>query len=134
MKPPVYLGAFLTDASRAALLAAYPAIHANVHAGHMTIRFRPSNLEVENAPIGRVVRLQVLAVYHDERGQVALVTGVVSKNDDEHVTISCAGGVSPVYSNELLKNKFDTSAVKRALCDTPLFLEAVIDVFPRTVK
>lgn len=109
----IYSGIFLTPESREHLLKAIPAMHPQVHAGHVTLVFRPTakHLEALEAHIGKVVGVRVVAAASDERGQAvrvvppaALVVASERVVDRRalHVTISCAAGISPVYSNELL--------------------------------
>ena len=73
-------------------------------AHHMTIKFDPSEDEVHALPMAEVADFKVVGWAADERGQAVLVvpTGVSSANRHPHITMSCAPGTLPMYSNELL--------------------------------
>ncbi len=103
-----YLAVRLTD--EAAHEVRGLAVHPSVHGHHTTLHFTPTEEEYEAAYaalIGQGVRLTVLGMVQDDRGQalaVQLPQGVACKNANPHVTISCAEGTTPKYSNELLAN------------------------------
>lgn len=133
----IYIGVFLTQESRQKLLESFPARHSTVQADHVTIKFRPSELEVANAPIGHKVKLEVVAEVSDEKGQAVSVRGVLSANRYPHITISCdpANGGTPAYSNELLQKFGATLDSISGLGNPPpntLTLDGVVDVFPRS--
>lgn len=95
----------LDGSSRAQLLSSFPPMHPNVFAHHITVAFKPS---VEQAArlaeeCGREVDINIAGEASDENCQAVLVSGVDSNNKMPHITISCADGVKPVYSNELLE-------------------------------
>lgn len=133
MKKPLYLGVFLTPESRTLLLDIIKPLHEERHADHVTIKFKPTDLEIENYSIGRKVKLELGAVVHDEKAQAVLVMGVISANKLPHITISVSRekGGTPNYSNELLENALALRAYV-ALYPPGLFLEGIIDTFPRT--
>lgn len=121
----IYVGAFLTPMSRSRLLRDFPPTHPNVHADHMTIWYDPPEDVVEDLPLGRQVRLKVIGLAEDDRGQAVVVRpeGVKSRNRTPHITISTAGGVTPAYSNNLVERGW-----------TPVVgptLTAVLDTYPR---
>jgi hypothetical protein len=127
-KEIVYLGVFLTPESRLELLHAFGPIHEKVTAEHMTIAFKPSKLEVENAPIGKTVRLKVVGYAVSSKSQAVRVYGVLSKNEHPHVTISFdSTQVNAAYSNELMVQQ-----AGGILYNKELYLTGVIDTFPRT--
>jgi len=105
MSDTIYWAIKLDDNSVGDLLAAYPPIHSKVYAEHMTIAFRPSP-EIEEQLMSRKgerVTLMVISHTSDDKGQAVVVDGF--KRADygvPHITISCADGVSPKYSNELI--------------------------------
>jgi hypothetical protein len=76
---------------------------------HMTIRFKPT--DVSQLPVlGEEVSLIVTEVAADEKGVAVKVEPNTNSRDlkmpaDQlpHVTVAVAPGVSPVYSNELLR-------------------------------
>lgn len=132
----IYVGLFLTEESRKKLLALFPPKHPKVTADHLTMAFKPSAQVMEslNPMLGMKVRLHLLHYASDEKGQaVSVQKGSLPycENEHPHITISCADGVSPVYSNELLE-KHDKPCQVIPLPD--LVLESVIDTWPRQKK
>lgn len=123
----IYLGVFLTPESRTRLLDLIKPVHEEIHADHLTIKFKPTELEVGNTPLGKRVTLKVEHIAQDEKGQAVLVSGIISANAHPHITISVAKGTKPVYSNELL-----ASDCKKDQPTEALMLEGIIDTFPRT--
>ena len=121
-----YVGAFLTPMSRQRLLRDFPPKHDQVHADHMTIFYAPSVEDVEKLPLGRQVRLKVIGIAEDEKGQAVVVRpeGVKPGNRSPHITLSTAAGVKAIYSNELIEQDW-----KPVVGPT---LTAVLDTFPRT--
>lgn len=126
----LYTGIFLDDFSRIRLLHKFPPIHSNVYADHVTLRFRPSPEEVLHLDHwtddhGDRVELVPVRLVSDDKGQALEVSPFniptfyssesnLPKNPQQilHITISCADGVSPVYSNKLL---VDSSACIAAI-------------------
>jgi len=47
--------------------------------------------------------MKIIGRAYDEKGDALLVENPKSKNKYPHITLSCAEGVSPVYSNELFE-------------------------------
>ena len=80
------------------------ALHQNVHCHHITLAYQPTpEIYLRYSRLfGRQIRFRIVGVCRDTKGQAALVEGVASEKPHPHITISCAPGVSPVYSNELL--------------------------------
>jgi 2'-5' RNA ligase len=70
---------------------------------HLTLVFKPTPLELESAPIGREIRLNVTGWAADDRAQVLTAKGYAVTRDNPHVTLALATGVAPAYSNELLE-------------------------------
>lgn len=69
---------------------------------HMTLKFKPSPEEVLSLPLGKDVKLQIIGIGSDEKGQaVAVSSEPQSNNPIPHITVA-TDGTSPVYSNELL--------------------------------
>ena len=91
------------------------------------MKFKPTDQEVAELQIGKLVRLQVVAVAQDDRAQAVVVLGVRSANEVAHVTISTAEGTKPAYSNELLG---------RGTTPLPATFEidGMIDTFPRSAQ
>lgn len=93
----------LTPESQERLLQAFPPVHPEVKAHHLTVAYDPDTafLERYRAKEGQTVQLSVIGHSADERGQAVAVAGP-STNMVPHVTISVAPGTDAVYSNELL--------------------------------
>ena len=104
-----YTGVFLDAASYAKLINWWEEhvkepLHAKTFAHHMTIKFKPTEEEINALPLGEKATLQVIGWGSDEKGQAVMVAphGVESANKIPHITIACAPGTSPAYSNDLL--------------------------------
>lgn len=108
MAKPIYTAIFLTEEAKETLKKLYPPKHPKVYADHVTLVFKPTPEQIAFlAPfMDQVAVFQVTGVISDEKGQAAKVTIPgnlqVPGQHLHHITISCAEGVSPVYSNELL--------------------------------
>lgn len=102
---PTFFSVVLDEGSQSQLRKL--AVHPVVHCHHMTVAYHPdeSYLPQLRALIGREYLLNVTALATDERGQAVRVNGAPSLNQNPHVTISCADGTPPQYSNELLQNE-----------------------------
>lgn len=108
---PIYYGVFLDDDSRDQLkrwwvnTVGSPLLPEH-YCHHMTVKFKPSPEEVESYQplIGSKVSVKVVGFAEDEKGQAVLVSPqeVQSANANPHITVSCAPGTAPVYSNTLL--------------------------------
>ena len=80
------------------------AVHSRVYSHHCTLAFKPDKVDLSKWEEGSLVELQVIGVASDDKGQAILVSlPVYCNNESPHITVSCEG-VSPVYSNELLKH------------------------------
>lgn len=92
--------------SRQALLHAFPPMHDNIYAHHVTIAFKPSESQArELAPFcGQVINFEAIAEASDDFGQAVLVSGIDGNNKFPHITISTSPETKPAYSNELLAN------------------------------
>jgi hypothetical protein len=103
--------AVLSPAARKILEAL--ACHEEVHCHHLTIFFKPTEDNIKaifSGHIGRPVTLKVIGIVTDNRGQAVIVeplTGMPS-NRRAHITVSCADGTKPVYSNELIEHGVPT--------------------------
>lgn len=127
MEKIVYLGVFLSDASKKKLLRRVPAAHAIVAADHVTLAFRPVGTEWDQLGfrVGKRVRLLVTGLYQDDLGQAVAVKlwGVRSENERPHITVSYPPESNARYSNALLA---------RSKRRWKLFvLEGVCDTYPR---
>lgn len=126
---PVYAAVFLTEDSKKLLLEKVPAKHPTVFAEHMTLAF--GRHMRDEYPIGKKIQLYAYAHFADERGQCVSVwshqtRGLLWESQIPHVTLSCAEGVKPFYSMEMLKDP-----TKLPVEDIALILEGVVDYHPR---
>jgi len=103
----IYTAIFLDEASKEALLKAFPPLHPKVAAHHVTLAFKsgPDVAKAFEPYLEKEVEFEVVGVASDDKGQAVKVTvpapyGEVNRGTLHHVTISCVS--SPVYSNELL--------------------------------
>jgi hypothetical protein len=104
-----YLSAKLTPMAQAKLLRAFPALHGEVRAEHMTVWYDPPEriLGQLQPLIGKKVKLKVVGYAEDEKGQAVVIdTRLPTKNRIPHVTLSFAGGSKAVYSNKLLAHGY----------------------------
>jgi hypothetical protein len=119
----VAICAVLSPAARKILEAL--ACHEGVHCHHVTIYFRPTEDDfnaIFRPHLGQQVILKVTGIVTNDRGQAVIVeplTGMPS-NRRAHITVSCADGTKPVYSNELIEHGVPTPL--------PLELEAIIQL------
>lgn len=92
--------------ARDAILASFPPIHGTVLAHHVTLAYRPRNVEWMKTWLpskGQEVDVVVTGCAHDKRVQAAAVkVGLECWNKYPHVTISVAEGVPPETSNDML--------------------------------
>lgn len=99
----IYSGVFLSPESKEALADWWPGeLLPKTFMHHMTLKFKPSPEEVLSLPLGKDVKLQIVGIGSDEKGQaVAVSTELPVDNPIPHITVA-TDGTSPVYSNELL--------------------------------
>jgi len=115
MNDTIYWAVKLDGASKALLLNKHPPIHGNVFAEHMTIVFKPSDLEEADLELvlGLTCPITVIGEAHDGNGQAVMVECDKLKSilpSTPHITISCAHGTKPVYSKTLLQAGFNPIA------------------------
>ena len=101
----IYAAVFLDGDSTEKL--AHLAKHETVWAHHMTIAFSPAQELIDKLPMGEEVELTGITVADDGTCQAmgVLVHSTVIdlvENARPHITISCAKGISPVHSNDIL--------------------------------
>lgn len=105
MSNVVYSAVFLTPESRTELIARIKPSLANVIAHHVTLKFKPSQADVDALEMGRVVEMTVIGIAASDDVQavvVALPADLICSNVYPHVTVSTAPYISPKYSNSLL--------------------------------
>lgn len=136
MPAPIYVGVFLDRASKELLLARFWPAHPFVHADHLTLAFG-KELEGKEFPIGLQVEMEMLGIVVDEKCQTAIIAAkdkvveLIGPYKHPHITMSCAQGTKPVYSNDLIQKAYKTGAV--TMFGERLKLTGVVDYFPRTV-
>jgi hypothetical protein len=110
MDKTIYWAVLLNNESKIELLSSKPPVHPNVYAEHTTIVFKPTaeqDQELEER-LGEDVRLVAIGTAEDDKGDAVVVSGVKRYDDKTpHITISCANGVKPFYSNKLIDNGWD---------------------------
>ncbi len=83
--------------------------HSRVFCHHVTMAYRPSGKVYRKYAdfIGTEIIFEITEIVSNEKGQAVRVRGVPTENKHSHITVSCADGVNPVYSNTLLTRKKD---------------------------
>jgi hypothetical protein len=112
MNDTIYWAVKLDGTSRAKLISSFPPIHPNKFAEHMTIIFKPSDVinDMLNEQIGTNVVLTVVGYAADNKGEAIVVRSNNIKRMDNgiaHITLSCADGIPPKYSNDLVQKEYD---------------------------
>lgn len=105
---PYYTALFVKDIS--SLLEKYPPKHSKNYGHHSTIAFEP--LSLDGIAVGAESKLKIIGRAHDEKGDVLLVENPKSNNAYPHITLSCAEGVSSVYSNQLIERAMESNTVE----------------------
>lgn len=107
-KPKPYAAIFLDPTSQNRLIAWWnlavriPLLN-DLKAHHMTLKFNPSQQDLDDFTLGEPGVVQIIGYAADEKGQAVLVrSSVRSHNQHPHITVAVAAGVSAAYSNDLL--------------------------------
>ncbi len=103
----MYIAANLTPESVELLKKKIPPMYEKVFYHHMTIAFNPSREAFDRYGdlMGKEIELFVMAVCNDSKAQAVLVDSDLVEEGFPHITLSCAEGVKPFYSQTLIKNK-----------------------------
>ncbi len=92
------------------------AVHEIVHCHHLTLvsklRVGDNDDVYWSHRLGEVLELRVVGIAMDDKGQAVYIPEAPSAKKFPHVTVSCAEGVPPVYSNELLERAMTGSAIE----------------------
>jgi hypothetical protein len=117
----VYLGVFLEPKSSDDLAEwfarAVMPLHETVYCHHMTVMFKPTPTMVGVFPLRVNCALRVVGWAADSMGQAVVVKPTcaldfaTSDMKTPHVTVACAAGVKPFYSNQLLTDKPPLSVI-----------------------
>lgn len=114
-----YTALFVTEPAK--LLERFPPKHKNVFGHHSTIAFKPKSLD--GIEVGKRWNVKILGRASDDKGDALLVENQKSRNKYPHITLSCAEGVGPIYSNELLERADKDGTIE--YLEEPMFIEAV---------
>jgi hypothetical protein len=95
----VYTGAFVNDTE--SLSKKYPSELPNKEGGHMTVSFKPNDLDVTT---GEKTSLKVVGRLTTDKVDVLILENDKSTNETPHITLATAKGVSPATSNQEIKN------------------------------
>lgn len=99
--PSIYYTAYFID-NPSELLSMFPTKHPIIYAHHSTNQYKPDNLD--KLEMGKKIKLKIIARFTDDNCDALLVVNEKSENKFPHITLSCAKGVPPMYSNQLLEN------------------------------
>lgn len=118
-KQIVYSGLFVMDKEQ--ILSLFQPKHKNVYAHHSTNEFMPKN--TTNLEIGKIQKIKIIGRASDEKGDALLVENPKSYSKHPHITLSCAEGVSPAYSNGLLDRAITDGIIE--YFDQPVYIDVV---------
>ena len=99
MKKVIYTALFVKDKNE--LLRYFSPAHENVYADHVTLKFRPEN--IDDLVVGREHPIEIIGRVQDENGDALIVNCPALNLENSHVTLSCAEGIKPFYSNDLVE-------------------------------
>lgn len=106
-EPTVVYSAIIIDVSDRKRITEN-AVHPNLYGEHATLHYFGSDGGTETPYAGERVTLRLMSHFSDDRGEAWLaecgnrhVLEIKEPSQVMHVTVSCADGTRPVYSNEL---------------------------------
>jgi hypothetical protein len=123
---PLYTALFITDIT--ALTNTFKPRHPKVFGHHSTIAFKPDS--IAGIDVGAESKIRIIGRAHDERGDALLVENPKSNNLHPHITLSCAEGTSPFYSNELIVRAIENNTVE--FYEPPIEVDVVEGYFDGT--
>ncbi len=103
------------------LFKKFPPKHSERHGTHSSIEYDPKSLD--GIEVGRPFTLKIIGRAYDEKGDALLVENAKSKLKYPHITLSCAVGTNPVYSNELIERAVAEKKVE--YFSEPILIEGV---------
>ena len=139
-----YSGVFLTSQSRTDLLERVPPVHDVLHAGHITLAFKPSAQHIAGLPVGRRVAIRIDGAAANSGVQAVSVTllemdadGRLGGNIDvrrleggnrfPHITLSRTEATPAKESNTLITECHGTGGGVPPLSPgPPLILEGIV--------
>lgn len=120
---PIYTAYFVKNIPE--LTTHFQPKHQRAFAHHATIAFKPQ--DISGISVGKEVTLQAVGRAFDEKGDALILEGGQTRQKHLHITLSCAEGVSPVYSNELIERAIREGKVENI--DPPVQIQAVEGYF-----
>ncbi len=139
---PIYVGFFLPPKEREKLLKVVTPKHVHVFADHLTLAFGRHMEKPEHYFVKHMAPLNIIGEVSDDRGQCVIASRAhidrwLAPNQQPHITISCAKGIKPFYSNDLILQSlstFSSNEGSRVIWKEPVLLMAMLDFFPRTAE
>ena len=127
MSNTIYWAALLDHENSNLLIKEFKPKHKKVFGEHVTLSFNPN--EEQDAKwqsrIGDIIDITVIREAADAKGHAVMVSGIERDcGGISHITISCASGVRPYYSNSLL--------AKQSLSVKELNLKATIAKYTKS--
>ncbi len=113
-----YTGFFIDDPQK--LFSMFKPKHNNLYGHHSTNKYKPRSLD--GVSVGKKVLLKIIGRAYDDKGDALLIENDWSENEYPHITLSCADGTTPQYSNELLKNSVIDGSIE--MFKEPKYIEA----------
>lgn len=111
-EPTVVYSAILVDESDKNKIVEN-AVHDRLYGDHVTLWYYGNNGGIETPYAGESVEVTLTKHFADDRGEAWMVVcgnshvkEIKEPSQTLHVTVSCAEGTSPVYSNDLIKHTF----------------------------
>lgn len=110
----LYTGIFFDEDTRRRIIQSYGIVHPNIYVDHVTLCYKPSKEEIASTETwnGRTISVQPVSYVADSKGQALVVNlwqpwdRCPNRSAKSHITISCADGISPSYSNELIQHQY----------------------------
>lgn len=104
----VYSAILIDDSDKRKILA--DSVHPNKYGEHVTLQYFGSKGGTDTPFAGKRVAVELKKHYADEKGEAwtvqcndADVQAIKDASQTLHVTVSCADGTKPFYSNQLIK-------------------------------
>ena len=84
------------------LLSRFKPKHPQVYAHHLTLNYKPES--IKDLEIGKKIELKIIGRVSDDNGDALLVeTDLKTEGKHPHITLSCAEGFRPNYSNQMVE-------------------------------
>lgn len=105
----------LSEVSKKRLALLFEKAHETWYGGHLTVAFKPDPEMAKylGALIGTEAKLTAIGHVADERGQAVVIREQLRHDPGTpHITLSCALGTTPKYSNEMIQKLWVDSKVR----------------------